>query len=573
MSTIRAIIFDLDNTLFDTEGQLTEKQLKKAVQAMIDNGLRCSLDEGLQTLKRMSQEDWGNKKIFADLSQHYNGTTSLDSVGKETYYTFTPEGISLFPGVKDVLERLRQEYMLILVTFGHPETQNLKIANLGLEHFFHKIITTANVNKEESFLDVIDSIGVRQKRILAVGDRIDSELKVANKLGLTTVRVLHGKYQHLVPADDLEKPDYTIHNITELTAVLENIKVTEDKLSKGPAITLLGAGTGVPALIEGLKKYTHNIASIVNIIDAGRSSGILRKELGMPPPGDIRNNIIALSDSEKLLHDLFQYRFEEGSLKGHCFGNLFIAAMTKVTGNFQNAIIEVSKILNIKGSVHPASLEDTQLGAILEDGTVLHGEQEVVVKGEKIKGVKRSPIKEVFLEPADAKGNPSALRHIRDADIIIIGPGSLMSSVLPNIINKDINKALKETKAKIVYVCNIMTQPGQTEGFTASNHVKFLMKYLGAGVIDYMIINNEIPPNKVLKQYEDDNSFMVENDLDEIRRLGIKPIVADLVEDLVERKVLWSKVSLLRHDSNKIAETIMHLIKTEDIKTSTQYAW
>ncbi len=569
MSKIKAIIFDLDKTLYDMGGQRIEPALRSAVDAMIKAGLSCSPDEGFKVISNLfykhlkSNNFLGLAKMFAEPG---TDITEIAKRGRDAYYTYKSTKLTLFSGVQEMLEELRSEHQLALITFGDPIVQNKKLDLLGIRDFFDIVTIATRPDKEECFLDVIDELGVKQNRILVVGDRPDSEIRIGNKLGMTSVRVLHGRYKTITPETELEKADYEIPKVVDLPDVMDDIHIKEGKLIHGPKIALIGAGTGVPTLIEGLKKYTYNLSAIVNVIDEGRSSGILRRELGVPPPGDIRNNIVALSDSEQMLAELFQYRFDEGSLKGHSFGNLLLAAMTKITGNFQRAIREMSKILNLRGSVYPASLVDVKIGATLVDGSILRGEQEIVVKGDDIHTTLRPRIKEVFLEPKDAPGNPAAIQAIVDADLIVIGPGSLMSSIVPNILLTDITEAIKKSKAKKLYVCNIMTQPGQTEGFTASDHVKFLLKYLGPGVLDYAIINNELPSKPLVEQYEKDNSFVVSPDPDELRKLGVTPIEANLIEpmDENEKRILWEKLYLLRHDSNKIAEIIMSLIKNGD---------
>lgn len=559
MGKIKAIVFDLDNTLFDTDAQCVDRALRYAVGEMIKAGLPCDEEEGFRILRRTLASN-PKEDQFRALVNRFELGDEVYKAGHEAYYTAPLNGLSLFKGVKELLENLRAEYTLALITFGDKDQQLRKIELLGITELFDKIIVTQVEDKESAFLDLVDELGIVQNRILVVGDRVDAELRIGNKIGMRTVRILQGKYASIKPSSNLDTPDFSLRTVTSLPEVLNEVNNTEDKLAKGPRVTLIGAGTGVPALVEGLKKYSHNLSCVINIIDEGRSSGVLRKELGMPPPGDIRNNLVALSDAQQLLYDLFQYRFMQGSLKGHSFGNLFLAALTKVTGNFQTAIREAAKILNLKGEVFPASLDDVRVACRLEDGTILHGEQEIVVKGDRIHSINRAPIQEVFLEPAEATANPAACEAILTAQVVVIGPGSLFTSIIPNLLLPDVRNALRNTKAKIIYVCNIMTQPGQTNGFFASDHLKHIIKYVGKGVIDYVILNSEVPEQSLLKQYAADKAFLVKNDIDEVRKLGVQPVLEDLVEDIHEKKLLWEKVSLLRHDSNKVAETIMGLL-------------
>jgi uncharacterized cofD-like protein len=229
-------------------------------------------------------------------------------------------------------------------------------------------------------------------------------------------------------------------------------------LEKGLDIVVIGGGTGLSVLLHGLKDYTSNITAIVTVADSGGSSGRLREQFDVLPPGDIRNCLVALADAEPLMRQLFQFRFGgESDLKGHNFGNLFITAMTQVTGDFDQAIKESSKVLAIRGKVLPATLDNVVLLAEHIDGSLSEGEADIPKK--------RVPIKRVFLRPSDASATPEALKAIEEATLIIIGPGSLYTSILPNLLIKDITKALVKTDAKKVYVCNVLTQPGETENF------------------------------------------------------------------------------------------------------------
>jgi len=560
LTKIKTIVLDLDDTLYSCFEQRFKPAMKYAFEKLVASGLSCTVEDCLERLDSILKNN-PSDKVFRDLVKTYSGDEKLVQIGQDAYLEYESEFLVLFPDVLDTLRKLHQHYSLALVTFGNKETQEKKIELLGLKDKFDHVVITQNADKEEAFLEVIDELGIKQNRTLCVGDRIDSEIKIANKLGMTTVRMLHGRHAHLEPTTDFEYADYSINTVSELLAVLDDIKFTEDKLSKGPRIVVIGGGTGLPTLLEGLKKYSHNLAAIVTITDEGRHSGRLRRELGILPPGDIRNNLIALSDSEKLMHDLFQYRFDEGSLEGVSFGNLFLAALTKITGNFQSAIRETSKILDLKGSVYPSTLDDTRICVELVDGTKLEGEVNIIVKGDKTKNYIPVRIKNTYILPENAKANEAAIEQIRTADIIVIGPGSLHTSVMPNLLIPEMAKAIRESKAKRVYVCNIVTQPGQSDGYKASDHLAVVEKHLGKDSIDYLILNKEIPSEKLISQYKEDNSFVVENDVDFIKEnFKAKVLVEDILEDLKEKKLLWEKLYLLRHDSNKIAEIVASLV-------------
>jgi uncharacterized cofD-like protein len=371
-----------------------------------------------------------------------------------------------------------------------------------------------------------------------------------------TVQLLHGRYKDLVPKNDLEIPDYKISTFSELTPLIKEIEIKN--MIQNQKIVVIGGGTGLPTVLEGLKKYKTNLTAIVTVTDSGRSSGMLRKDLNIPPPGDIRNCLVALSDAEKLMNDLFQYRFEKGSLEGHSFGNLLIAALTKVTGSFESAIKEVSRILNIKGKVLPSTLENVHICAEFEDGTIIK-EEDNIIDRENENVHLRPKIKKVFLSE-EAEACKEAIDEILKADLIVIGPGSLFTSVITNLLVKGIKEAIASSKAKKVYICNITTQPCQTYGFKASDHVKKIIEYLGENVLDYAIINNKSPSYEILRKYEAEHASLVINDSDEINILGIKTVEEDLLEKDTEKRVLFQKKYLLRHDSDKLANIIKKIL-------------
>ncbi|MGQ9674598.1 MAG: gluconeogenesis factor YvcK family protein [Chloroflexota bacterium] len=256
-------------------------------------------------------------------------------------------------------------------------------------------------------------------------------------------------------------------------------------LKSGPRIVAIGGGTGLSTLLRGLKEYTEHITAIVTVADDGGSSGRLRRELGILPPGDFRQCIVALADVEPLMTKLFQYRFGEGSgLEGHSFGNLFIAAMSAITGNFESALQESSRVLAVRGQVLPSTLSNVTLCAEFDD--------QVVVSGEHLITERRRPIRQVFLDPPNVPGYPEAARAIERADLIVIGPGSLYTSVIPNLLVKDIANAVRRSKAIKIYVCNVAAQAGETDGFSVGDHVRTLASVLGEDVFDYVLANRNL---------------------------------------------------------------------------------
>ena len=319
------------------------------------------------------------------------------------------------------------------------------------------------------------------------------------------------------------------------------------RLNKGPKIVVIGGGTGLYVLLRGLKTYTNNITAVVTVFDTGGSSGRLRKELGVLPPGDIRNCLVALATAEPLMERLFQYRFSNGSLEGHSFGNLFISAMSEVSGDFINAIEKSSEILAIQGRVLPSSLENVTLFAKMKDGETIRGESEITGS--------RKIIEKVYLEPSDISPLPETLKALKEAEIIILGPGSLYTSVICNLLVKGMPKAISESQAIKVYVCNIMTQLGETDSFTASHHLKNLEKYLGSNCIDYLIVNTAKINSNLKEKYALEDAYQVAVDKSEILEMGVNLISEEL----------WCNQNLARHDSNKLAQVIIDLISERKV--------
>ena len=265
---------------------------------------------------------------------------------------------------------------------------------------------------------------------------------------------------------------------------------------------------------KGIKNITNNITAVISVGDDGGSSGRLREEMGILPPGDIRNCIAALADDEDLVTKLFQYRFTTGSdLGGHSFGNLFLTAMCEITGDMYRAVMESSKVLSIRGRVLPATLDDMKLVAEMEDGSIIKGESEIPESGKKIK--------RLFSDPADCKPLEEVIAAIRDAELIIMGPGSLFTRVIPNLLIKEIAEEIEKSKAKKLYICNVMTQPGETDGFTVSDHVRTILEHAGnRKIIDTVLVNNYLP-EEALEKYKAENSYPVVADYEELNKLGI----------------------------------------------------
>ena len=309
-------------------------------------------------------------------------------------------------------------------------------------------------------------------------------------------------------------------------------------------IVVVGGGTGLSTMLRGLKKYTDNITAIVTVADNGGGSGVLRDEMGILPPGDIRNCILALAETEPLMEKLLNYRFSEGSLSGQSFGNLFLAAMNGVCGSYVEAVRNVSDILSVKGTVLPVTLDDININAHLYDGSVIKGEKNIS-EGLKL-GDKR--IERIELVPKNARILPDAKAAIADADLIVLGPGSIYTSVIPNLLVKGVYRAIKKANAKVVYVCNIMSQPGESDNMTAFDHVEAIYRHSCEGLIDICIANTQDLPERMKKSYNHQNSSRVVIDDKKFKKENIKLIKKDLVS--------IKNNKYIRHNYNELAKVI-----------------
>jgi len=314
-------------------------------------------------------------------------------------------------------------------------------------------------------------------------------------------------------------------------------------------IVVIGGGTGNFAVLKGLKNYDVDICAVVSMADDGGSTGILRDELGVLPPGDVRQCLVALSDSSRLMRSLVNYRFETGGLEGHSFGNLLLSALEKVTGSFEKAVEEMAKILNIKGKVIPVTTHQVRLKMILNNRKILEGEKEVYLSQEIDQGYKN-----IYLEPYP-KANPHAIDEIINADLIIIGPGGLHTSLIPNLLVEGVTEALRRSQAKKTFVVNLMNRKGQTTGFKVSDYLEEMKRFIGDDIFDYIIVNDQKPPKELIEVYAEEGD-LVQNDLSDERIISAR-LLGELKEgpkkDLIKR-------NLIRHDSKKLAQELMKIV-------------
>ncbi len=322
-----------------------------------------------------------------------------------------------------------------------------------------------------------------------------------------------------------------------------NIAYQRTRLKRGPRIVAVGGGTGLPNVLSSLKHYTSNLTAVVTVADDGGSSGRLRKDFGTPPPGDIRNCIVALSDQETLLKDLFQYRFKShGDLKGHSFGNLFITVMKEITGDFGRAVEESSRVLATRGTVMPVTFESMTLQAKLKNGRIITGESQIPLG--------KSPIDRIMLKEKKIRPNKDVLKALLEADAIVLGPGSLYTSILPNLLIPEVAETIALSRAIKIYVCNVMTQPGETDNLTVSDHVKAILKHTSPGFIHYVIANKEKVPSQLLARYEAQGQEPVVVDEEGVKALDIELVKVNLLhqEDYV------------RHSPEKLGKAVIRLL-------------
>lgn len=344
---------------------------------------------------------------------------------------------------------------------------------------------------------------------------------------------------------------------------------TEEKIiqyaknpASGPQIAVIGGGTGLSTVLRGLKLFSNNLTAVVTVADNGGSSGMLREDLGILPPGDIRNCVLALADTEPLMSDLLNYRFSDGRLKGQNFGNLLIAAMNAISGNFYDAVRNVSKVLAVKGRVLPVSLQDLQISAQLRDGTVIEGESAIGHRQPTL----QNEIVEILMKPADARALPEAIQALTSANVIVLGPGSLYTSIIPNLLFPEIRQAIKSSQATKIYVCNLMTQPAETFGYNAARHVQALLNHIGQataeGFIDFCVVNNAWIDRQQIARYRLESATPVLAERESIESLGPR---------MVDMPLACINNGVIRHDHMLLARVILRLAMDHQVQRITRH--
>ena len=314
------------------------------------------------------------------------------------------------------------------------------------------------------------------------------------------------------------------------------------RLARGPRVVAVGGGHGLAALLRGLKAHTSNLTAVVTMADDGGSSGLLRRDMGMPPPGDLRDCLVALADDESLMSQLFQYRFPDGGLQGHSFGNLFMAALTEVTGDFELAVAESTQVLKVRGRVLPSTADDVVLHAQLEGGDRVSG-QSTITAAEHL------PL-HVWLTPPQPRPVPQAVAALARAELIVLGPGSLYTSIIPNLLIPEVRQAIADSRAQVVYVCNVMTQPGETDGYTAADHLDALYRHGVHGLVDLVVVDDTHVEPGLLASYERLGARPVPVDEDRLRRMGVK----------VVRAPVAAQSDVVRHDPDRLAHVLVRML-------------
>ncbi|RKD25250.1 conserved hypothetical protein, cofD-related [Caminicella sporogenes DSM 14501] len=373
-------------------------------------------------------------------------------------------------------------------------------------------------------------------------------IKIESKVGLIIGFIALGSGFIFLSVKNLFNHAKQNRNLSDLGLV--NKIYDKNILSRGIKVVVIGGGTGLSVLLRGIKKFTSNITAIVTVADDGGGSGKLREDLGMLPPGDIRNCILALADTEPIMEKLLQYRFKEGTLKNQSFGNLLIAAMVGISDSFEHAIKRINQILAVAGKVLPVTTEDITLYAKLKNGQIIKGESQIPLKALE----NNSSIEKVFIKPKNVKPLEESIKAIKDADVIILGPGSLYTSIIPNLLVNDITKSIRKSSALKIYVSNLMTQPGETDNFTVGEHVKAILNHAGKNVIQYVYANNESIPNEIIEKYREEGAKPVELAQKDMEFFSKNKI------NVIENNYIEIKKGYLRHNAFQLSKDIVNLV-------------
>lgn len=367
------------------------------------------------------------------------------------------------------------------------------------------------------------------------------------------IAIKEGTLSLMKNLDQTPKTEYVKSEGARLAQMVYDRQV----LSKGPKFVVIGGGTGLSVLLRGMKQVTSNITAVVTVADDGGGSGVLREDLGMLPPGDIRSCLLALAEMEPTMEALLQYRFTEGSLKGQSFGNLFVASMNGISENFEEAVKKMGEVLAVKGNVYPVTMENITLFAQLMNGKVIKGESNIPLKSIE----EKSPIDFVFVRPRKPSPLSEVIEAIESAEVIILGPGSLFTSIIPNLLVDQITEKINKAKGLVIYLPNLMTQPGETDKYNIYHHVDALLRNTGLQKLDLVLANSQVVSSSVVKKYQEEGAEMVlpgDEDRSYFSQRNIRFLEVDVVE---------VKSNYVRHDALKVSRLIHNqLINDKQLK-------
>ncbi|UIZ23266.1 hypothetical protein KXD40_003774 [Peronospora effusa] len=600
---VRAVAMILDDVLYNHSKLLSHLAIERGVAQLLAERAfptKAAAFEALQIFRNT----YGLRKRFPRFvdSLMVDPHTKLSPIQAQRviaayYESNVPEARSItpFPHVRKILLELQDGGVrhLALLLIGKPEVQRERLKALGVDDLFHQVV---HVSPNPSLAQVTSAmkqlarqLNVPASAVMFVGRKAFYEIKAANTVGMLTVRMLFGKYTSVMPTEEIEQPDFQIESIEQLVPI---VKLADQQMLQ-PKIVAIGGGTGLAVLLKELRHYPADLTAVVT----GRHSGALRKYLGILPPGDIRNCLVALSDSDELLSKLMNYRFRDNFMEGCSLGNLLLAALTDLQGGFDRAVSSIAEILNIHGSVLPATLEKTELCAELTDGSTVISEVNVrspFVPNEEVdsqsdstsstssssgtppsmtqkpghakKKIKKAPIKRVYLENPNVEAFEPAVRAIEDADIIILSPGGFYTSIIATLLVPGIRDAIARSAGATVYVSNVTTQNGQTDGYTLERTLEVLFTYLGESAIDYLIANNAFPPENVLAPYIERGEELL---LPTPEMAASKhPVLLQgqtFQEDLVAGHAAceWKKAPMLKHSGRRVAAILYTIIDKE----------
>ncbi len=636
LENVRAVVFDFDGTLFDLT-PVVHAARKRVAALLFSNGFFASRAYALQRINTLEHKHGPYyssspyyfaffdiaKAVFKDKPDQVRRFLDKQNTDPEAepvealvaemervYNAEEVEDIQPYPDVLQTLRELRASgYKLFLVTLGRSRRQRNKIDRLGIAPYFDRIINEGPPAHAYWFSELLESHNLSPDQLVVVGDRTHDEIRAGNRQNLTTVWLRRGRFSRETPALG-DRPDYEIKYLAQLSTLLHL-----SRLGKTPdqfKVAVIGGGTGLPTVLRGLRPYTRHPTAVVAVTDTGASSGRIRWNLGVQPPGDIRNALTALADPERIsrgLFNVFQHRFpnsehESGIFKNDHIGNFLVAALTQQLGDFHAAIKTASDMLHVQGAVFPASNDNVDICAKLVNGEHRYTEwmvrkpgkppleraylvsndallRELNRKGSALSRavdletgqveVRARDGRDVKLERNRASAPRGALQAIADADVAVIGPGSLFTSVITNLLVPDIQRALIDrTQGKTIYVCNIVTQPGQTDHFRASDHLKTILNHVPEdrcrGMVDHVLVQDprvfQTPKSHawrpLLKQYKRDGKILVECDSETLDAMGAWTR-ADFVEEFHPDATARGVGDFISHDPAKVADAICRI--------------